>query len=131
MTMTDPIADLLTQIRNAVSIDRARVSLPHSKVKESICHVLLEEGFIEDVRVTDEPRKTLHVFLKYGPDGEKVINKIRRVSKPGCRVYSAADDVPRVLNGLGISVVSTSRGIMSDRRCREQHLGGEVICSVW
>ena len=131
MTMTDPIADLLTQIRNAVAIDRERVSLPHSKVKESICRVLLEEGFIEDVRITEDPRKTLHVFLKYGPDGEKVINEIKRVSKPGRRLYESAGNLPRVLNGLGIAVISTSKGVMSDRRCREQNLGGEVLCSVW
>jgi len=131
MTMTDPIADLLTRIRNAVNIDRERVSIPHSKIKESVCRVLLEEGFIEGVRITEEPHKVIHVFLKYGPDGEKVINRIRRVSKPGRRLYRGADDLPRVLNGLGIAVVSTSKGVMSDRKCREQHLGGEVICSVW
>jgi len=131
MTMTDPIADLLTRIRNAVNIDREQVSIPHSKVKESICHVLVEEGFIEDVRVTEEPRKTIHVFLKYGPDGEAIINEIKRVSKPGRRLYQGAGELPRILNGMGIAVVSTSKGIMSDRRCRQQNLGGEVICSVW
>ena len=131
MTMTDPIADLLTQIRNANSIDRERVSLPHSKVKESVVRVLLEEGFISDIRVTEEPRKTLHIFLKYGPDGEKLITKIERISKPGRRIYEGAKTVPKVLSGLGIAIVSTSKGIMSDRHCREQNLGGEVICRVW
>ena len=131
MTMTDPIADLLTRVRNAVNIDRERVSIPHSKVKENICRILKEEGFIEDFRVTEDPHKTLHVFLKYGPDGEKVINEIKRVSKPGCRVYRAADDLPKVLNGMGIAIVSTSKGVLSDRQCREQKLGGEVLCSVW
>ena len=131
MTMTDPIADLLTRIRNAVSIDRERASIPHSRVKEQICRVLKEEGFIKDYRITEEPHKTLHVFLKYGPDGEKIINEIKRVSKPGCRVYRPADEVPKVLDGIGIAIVSTSKGIMSDRRCREQKLGGEVIASVW
>ena len=131
MTMTDPIADLLTRVRNAVNIDRERVSIPHSKVKENICRILKEEGFIEDCRVTEDPHKTLHVFLKYGPDGEKVINEIKRVSKPGCRVYRAADDLPKVLNGMGIAIVSTSKGVLSDRQCREQKLGGEILCSVW
>ena len=131
MTMTDPIADLLTRIRNAVAIDRTRVGIPHSKVKESVCRVLMEEGFIEDVRIIEEPKKTLHVFLKYGPDGEKVINKIKRVSKPGCRIYKHASDIRKVLGGMGITIVSTSKGVMSDRCCREQNLGGEVICSVW
>ncbi|HUW57063.1 MAG TPA: 30S ribosomal protein S8 [Planctomycetota bacterium] len=131
MSMTDPIADLLTRIRNAVNIDRTRVSIPHSRVKEQICRVLKEEGFIEDCRITEEPRKTLHVFLKYGPEGEKIINEIKRVSKPGCRVYRPADEVPKVLGGMGISIVSTSKGIMSDRQCRERKLGGEVMATVW
>jgi small subunit ribosomal protein S8 len=132
MTMTDPIADLLTRIRNGLIIDRERVSIPHSKVKEEICRVLKEEGFINDYRLTDEEKhKTLHVFLKYGPDGEKVINEIKRTSKPGCRVYRGTDDLPRVLNGLGIAVVSTPKGVMSDRQARDAHVGGEVICTVW
>lgn len=131
MTMTDPIADLLTRIRNAASLDRAQVGIPHSNVKEAICRVLLDEGFIEDVRITEEPKKTLHVFLKYGPDGEKILNEIKRVSKPGCRLYASSEDIPRILSGMGIVIVSTSRGIMSDRRCREEKIGGEMLCSVW
>jgi small subunit ribosomal protein S8 len=131
MTMTDPIADFLTRIRNAVSIDRERVSVPHSRVKEALCRVLKEEGFVADYRVTEDPHKKLHIFLKYGPNGEKVINKIERVSKPGRRLYSPFDEIPRVLDGMGIMVVSTSKGIMSDRLCREQKIGGEVICRVW
>lgn len=131
MTMTDPIADLLTRIRNAVNIDREQVSAPHSKVKENICRVLEDEGFIEDYRITDKPHKILHVFLKYGPDGEKLINKIERISRPGRRVFKSANELPRVLNGMGIAIVSTSKGIMSDRQCRENKVGGEVICSVW
>ena len=94
MTMTDPIADLLTQIRNALTIDRERVSLPHSSVKEEICRVLKEEGFISDYRVTEDQFKTLHVYLKYGPDGEMVINEIRRMSKPGRRIYRPVDELP-------------------------------------
>ncbi|KPJ57943.1 MAG: 30S ribosomal protein S8 [Planctomycetes bacterium DG_58] len=131
MTMTDPIADLLTRIRNAVSINHKRASIPHSRVKEQICRVLKEEGFVNDYRITEEPHKTLHVFLKYGPNGEKIINEIKRVSKPGRRLYSPADAVPKVLDGIGIAIVSTSKGIMSDRRCREQNLGGEVMATVW
>ena len=131
MTMTDPIADLLTRIRNAASIDRESVSIPHSKVKESVCGVLKKQGFIKDYRITEEPSKTIHVFLKYGPDGEKIINEIKRISKPGCRIYKPASEMPKVLNGLGIAIVSTSKGIMSDAECREKKVGGEVLCSVW
>jgi small subunit ribosomal protein S8 len=131
MTMTDPIADLLTRIRNAASLDRARVSIPHSKVKENVCRVLKDEGFIGDYRVTTEGLKLLHVYLKYGPDGEKVLNELTRVSKPGCRVYKHTDKMPKVLGGMGIIIVSTSKGLMSDRQCREQKIGGEVIARVW
>jgi len=131
MSMTDPIADLLTRIRNAASLDRRRVSIPHSRVKENVCRVLKEEGFIEDYRITEDPRKTLHVYLKYGPNGEKVLNEITRVSKPGCRVYKPTDKMPRVLSGMGIVIVSTSKGILSDRQCREQKIGGEVLARVW
>ena len=131
MTMTDPIADLLTRIRNGLIIDRENVSIPHSKVKEQICRVLKEEGFISDYRVTEDGFKTLHVYLKYGPDGEKIINEIKRVSKPGCRVYRPVAGLPRVLNGLGIAVVSTPGGIMSDRQARDAHVGGEVLCTIW
>ena len=131
MTMTDPIADLLTRIRNGLIIDRENVSIPHSKVKEQICRVLKEEGFISDYRVTEDGFKTLHVYMKYGPDGEKIINEIKRVSKPGCRVYRPVAGLPRVLNGLGIAVVSTPGGIMSDRQARDAHVGGEVLCTVW
>jgi small subunit ribosomal protein S8 len=131
MSMTDPIADLLTRIRNAASLDRARVSIPHSKVKENVCRVLKDEGFIGDYRVTTDGAKLLHVYLKYGPDGEKVINEITRVSKPGCRVYKPTDKMPKVLGGMGIVIVSTSKGLMSDRLCRQEKIGGEVIARVW
>jgi small subunit ribosomal protein S8 len=137
MTMTDPIADLLTQIRNAARNDRGQVDIPHSRVKEYVCRVLKEEGFITDYRVTRPEGKVkgvhqmLHVFLKYGPNGEKVLNRIERVSRPGCRVYRTADKMPKVLKGMGIVVVSTSKGVMSDRECRRQNLGGEVLCRVW
>jgi len=131
MTMTDPIADLLTRIRNAASLDRARVSIPHSKVKENICRVLKQEGFIGDYRLTTEGAKLLHVYLKYGPNGEKVLNELTRVSKPGCRVYKPTDKMPKVLAGMGILIISTSKGLMSDRQCRQERIGGEVIARVW
>jgi small subunit ribosomal protein S8 len=139
MTMTDPISDLLTRVRNAVSTDRMRVTLPHSRVKEAVAVVLKREGFIEDVRVAEgalgrkgKPLgKTMTVFLKYGPNGEKIINRIERVSKPGCRVYQAVKSIPKVMGGMGIVIVSTSKGMFSDRECREQKLGGEAIARVW
>ena len=131
MAMTDPIADLLTRVRNALRIECKRVSIPYSRVKEEICRVLKEEGFIIDCRVTEDPKKTLHVFLKYGPHGERVINEIKRVSKPGRRIYRPATEIPRVLNGLGIAILSTSKGIMSGRQCHSQKVGGEVLCTVW
>jgi len=131
MTMTDPIADLLTRIRNAASLNRARVGIPHSKVKENVCRVLKQEGFIGDYRITTDGAKILQVYLKYGPDGEKVINEIARVSKPGCRVYKPTGKIPKVLGGMGILIVSTPKGMLSDRQCREQKIGGEVIARVW
>jgi len=129
--MTDPIADLLTRVRNALRIDRKRVSAPHSQVKEEICKVLQAEGFITEYRVTEDPHKTLHIFLKYGPHGEAVINEIKRISTPGRRVYRPVSGIPRVLNGMGISILSTSKGVLSDRQCRDQKVGGELLCSVW
>ena len=139
MTMTDPIADLLTQVRNAVNIDRARVSLPHSKLKEAVAAVLKREGFLSDVRVTEGEKgrkgtvlgKTLTVFLKYGPNGERLITRIERVSSPGRRVYLPVRRVPKVMGGMGILVVSTSKGVLSDRECHEQKLGGEILARVW
>jgi small subunit ribosomal protein S8 len=139
MTMTDPIADLLTRVRNAVNIDRTRVTMPHSRVKENVCRVLKAEGFIADYKVTEGPKgkkgaiigKSLTVFPKYGPNGEKILNRLERVSKPGCRVYRSTTRVPKVLDGMGITIVSTSKGMLSDRECREQKLGGEVIARVW
>ena len=139
MTMTDPIADCLTRVRNAASIDRTRVTMPHSRVKEAVTGVLKREGFIEDVKVTEGEKgrkgtilgKSLTVFLKYGPNGERLINRIERVSSPGCRVYVPARRTPKVMGGMGIVIVSTSKGMLSDRECREQKLGGEVIARVW
>ena len=130
--MTDPIADMLTRIRNAVRIERPQVEIPASKVKRGLADVLKREGFIWDwTEVDDNPVNTLRIDLKYGPNGEQVIRHIRRVSKPGRRVYSGARDLKPVLQGLGIQVVSTSRGVVSDREARQKKLGGEVLCEIW
>ena len=130
--MTDPIADMLTRIRNGVSVERPHVEMPLSKVKRGVADVLKREGYIWDWQeVAGEPVSGLRLDLKYGPNGERVIQKIRRVSKPGRRVYSKAKDLAPVLNGLGISVISTSRGVLSDREARQRNLGGEVLCEIW
>ena len=130
--MTDPIADMLTRIRNGVSVERPHVEMPLSKVKRGVADVLKREGYIWDWQeVESQPVNGLRLDLKYGPNGERVIRKIRRVSKPGRRVYSRANELTPVLNGLGISVVSTSRGVLSDREARQRNLGGEVLCEVW
>lgn len=132
--MTDPIADMLTHIRNAVRIERPQVQMPLSKVKCGLAEVLKREGYIWDWREEEEegrPSKKLLIDLKYGPNGERVIRHIRRVSKPGRRIYSHAQSLKPVLNGLGISIISTSRGVISDREARQRNLGGEVLCEVW
>lgn len=129
---TDPIADLLTRIRNGVRNKSRQVKIPYSGVKLAVCKVLKEEGFVEDVdRIESKPTDLLRVTLKYGPHGEKVLSHIRRESKVGCRRYVGVNDIPRVLDGLGIAVLSTSRGVMSDRKCRQERVGGEVICTVY
>jgi small subunit ribosomal protein S8 len=130
--MTDPIADMLTRIRNAVRIERPHVDLPLSKVKRGLAEVLKREGYVWDwEEIAGRPANLLRIHLKYGPNGERVIRKIRRVSKPGRRVYSKAAEMRPVLGGLGISVVSTSRGVISDREARQRKLGGEVLCEIW
>jgi len=147
--MTDPIADLLTRIRNANRIERPVVDIPATKMKANIVQVLKDEGFIEDYQVGQEgkddaghtvfkaisdysiPKLVLRVALKYGPEGEQVIRHIQRKSKPGCRTYIRADQIRPVLNGLGISIISTNKGVMSDRKARAQRLGGELLCVVW
>ncbi|QDV22632.1 30S ribosomal protein S8 [Aureliella helgolandensis] len=129
--MTDPIADMLTQIRNAVRVERQHVDMPSSKVKVGVAEVLKREGYIWDYAVIDaEPVKQLRIELKYGPNGERVIQTIRRVSRPGRRVFSKSRDLRPVLNGLGISIISTSQGFVSDREARQQNIGGEVLCEV-
>jgi small subunit ribosomal protein S8 len=130
--MTDPIADMLTRIRNAVSVERQHVEMPVSKLKRGVADVLKREGFIWDWKeIQAQPTSQLRLELKYGPSGEQVIRQIKRVSKPGCRIYSRAKDLRPVLNGMGISILSTSKGVVSDREARQQKLGGEVICQVW
>ena len=130
--MTDPIADMLTRIRNAVRVERPHVEMPLSKVKRGLADVLKREGYIWDwEEVATEPASQLRIYLKYGPNGERVIRHLKRVSKPGCRVYSGADRLRPVLNGLGISIISSSRGVISDREARQRNLGGEVLCELW
>lgn len=129
--MTDPIADMLTQIRNAVRVERPHVDMPLSRVKRGLAEVLKREGYIWDYEeIEAEPAKQLRIELKYGPSGERVIQQIRRVSKPGKRVYSKSRDLRPVLNGLGISIISTSKGLFSDREARQQNIGGEVLCEI-
>ena len=130
--MTDPIADMLTRIRNAVNVERPTVEMPTSKVKRGLAYVLKREGYIWDWHeVESDPVNQLRLELKYGPNGERVIQRIRRVSKPGRRVYSKSKELDPVLNGLGITIISTSKGVVSDREARQQRVGGEVLCEVW
>lgn len=130
--MTDPIADMLTRIRNAVRVERPNVDMPLSKVKRGVAEVLKREGYIWDFEeIQGQPIKHLRVHLKYGPNGERLIRHIRRISKPGRRVYSGHADLKPVLRGLGISILSTSRGMVSDREARQRRLGGEVLCEIW
>ncbi|MFN5466898.1 MAG: 30S ribosomal protein S8 [Pirellulaceae bacterium] len=129
--MTDPIADMLTRIRNAVRVERPFVEMPLSSVRRGLAEVLKREGYIWDVTEVDgETFKQLRLELKYGPNGERLIQNIKRVSKPGRRVYAKSKELRPVLNGLGISIVSTSRGVLSDREARQQNLGGEILCEV-
>ena len=132
MVKTDPIADMLTRIRNANSVYHDKVEIPSSKIKEAVVRILKEEGFIRDFEVIKDTKQgMLKVALKYGSNREKVITGIKRISKPGLRVYAKKDELPRVLGGLGIAVISTSQGIMSDKQARKAGLGGEVLAYVW
>jgi small subunit ribosomal protein S8 len=131
MSLSDPIADMLTRIRNAVRINRRQVNIKASKICEGIAATLKDEGYIEDFdRIDDGHQGILRVTLKYDQDGTPVISEITRTSKPGRRVYSSAKDLPHVLGGMGIAVVSTSKGVMSDKNCRQNNIGGEVLCTV-
>ena len=131
MSLNDPIADMLTRIRNAVRVEKPRVDVPGSKMVAGIAKVLKEEGYIEDFKtIEDNKQGVVRIYLKYGLRGERLITSIKRQSTPGRRVYRSVDALPLVLNGLGIAVVSTSRGIMSDRQCRQANIGGELLATV-
>jgi len=129
----DPIADMLTRIRNANAIHKDSVSMPSSKMKVGIAKILLSEGFIKEYKeVKNEAGlKDLSIVLKYGPNGEKIISGLRRISKPGLRVTADSENIPHVIRGLGIAILSTSKGLLTDKACRAQNIGGEVICYVW
>ncbi len=132
MHITDPIADMLTRIRNAGSARHETVDIPNSKMKKAIAEILLEEGYIKSFQLIDDGTQgIIRVTLKYLPGKEKAIQGLRRVSKPGLRVYAGADELPQVLRGLGIAIISTSKGIMTDKKARAQHVGGEVLAFVW
>lgn len=132
MVMTDPIADFLTRIRNANSVNHEKVEIPASKQKKTLAEILKGEGFIKDYEfIEDGKQGVLRLYLRYTADKQKVITGIKRISRPGLRVYANKDEVPRVLGGLGIAIISTSRGIMTDKEARKRGLGGEVICYVW
>jgi len=131
MMVTDPIADMLTRIRNGVQARHETVDIPASKEKTEIAKILKNEGFITDYSVSGDLKKTMTVTLKYGPNNQKVISGIKRVSKPGLRIYAQADKMPRVLNGLGIAIISTSSGMLTDKEAKAKHVGGEVIAYVW
>ena len=132
MTMTDPIADMLTRVRNANSAHKESVEMPHSKMKEHIAEILKREGYIGDFSVADATvGKTLAIELKYGPNRERSIAGVKRVSKPGLRVYKGRDHLPRVMNGLGVAIVSTSQGVMTDKDAARKGIGGEILAHVW
>jgi small subunit ribosomal protein S8 len=131
MSMQDPIADMLTRIRNGLQVRHTTVNVKASKVCEGICGVLKEQGYIRDYKRIDDSRQgQIRVYLKYGPMGEDVITEIQRVSKPGRRTYAGSKELPSPMGGLGVAIVSTSRGIYSDKQCREENVGGEVLCTV-
>ena len=132
MTMTDPIADMLTRIRNANVVKHETVDVPASNIKKELARILLEEGFVRGYDVIEDGKQgIIRIQLKYGQTGERVISGLKRISKPGMRVYADKHEVPRVLNGLGISIISTSKGILTDKQARKENVGGEVICYVW
>ncbi len=129
---TDPIADMLTRVRNANNAGKSTVNIPASNIKLGLAEILKEEGFVNDVKMIERyPQNDIRVYLKYGEDDEKVITGIKRISKPGLRVYVKKDEIPQVLGGLGLAILSTSRGVLSDKEAREKGVGGEVLCYVW
>jgi small subunit ribosomal protein S8 len=132
MRLTDPVADMLTRIRNAISARHQKVDIPASKLKLEIARILKEEGYISNFKATEEEgHKILRVYLKYANNNEAVISQVNRVSRPGCRVYVRRTEIPRVLGGLGINILTTPRGVMTGRQARKQGVGGELLCEVW
>jgi len=133
MTMTDPVADLLSRIRTAYLAKHDRLDVPASKLKLEICGILKEQGYLESVQLLDSDpvKKQVRIYLRYTPEGEPLIRKIKRVSRPGRRVYKGAEEIRPVLNGLGVGIVSTSQGLMTDSQARQRRVGGEVLCEVW
>lgn len=130
--ITDPIADMLTRVRNAIRARHPKVDVPASKLKTEIARILKEEGYISNYKVAEEgARKTIKIYLKYGSDSAPVISAIERVSRPGCRVYVGQTEIPRVLGGLGINILTTARGVMTGRDAHKEHVGGEILCRVW
>lgn len=132
MTMTDPIADMLTRVRNANSVKHDTVDVPASSIKKELARILLEEGFVRGYDVIEDGKQgIIRIQLKYGQEGERVLSGLKRISKPGMRIYANSEELPKVLNGLGIAVISTSHGILTDKQARQKNVGGEVICYVW
>ena len=132
MSMTDPVADMLTRIRNGMSVDKRFVDIPSSNLKKRIAFVLKQENYIEDfIFIQDKVKSSIRIFLKYDHSGKAVITGIERVSKPGRRVYVGGDQIPRVLDGLGIAILSTSKGVISNKAAKRMHIGGEVLCNIW
>ena len=132
MSMTDPVADMLTRIRNANTVGHKTVDVPASKIKKNLAEILLKEGYIAGFEVEElQPQSVIHIQMKYGPNKEKVITGIKRISKPGLKVYAKKEELPKVLGGLGIAIISTSNGLITDKKARALGVGGEVICYVW
>jgi small subunit ribosomal protein S8 len=132
MNTTDPIADMLTRIRNAMAVRHSKCDVPASKLKADIARILKEEGYIQNFKIAEEGvRKTIKIYLKYSPANQPVISKMERVSKPGCRVYVGTKDIPKVLGGLGINILTTPQGVMTGRQARHAGIGGEVLCQIW
>jgi len=132
MTLTDPIADMLTRIRNAVRVKKKDVNMPSSRMKVEIAKILKDEGYIKNFKVADDNKQgVLNLTLKYTDENESVISGLRRTSRPGCRIYCTEDSIPKVLGGLGIVIISTSKGVASGRKCKELGVGGEVLCYIW
>jgi small subunit ribosomal protein S8 len=132
MTMTDPIADMLTRIRNALKASHEQVDIPSSKIKISIAKVLKAEGYVRNFKIISDGRhRFIRIFLKYDENGVPIIGGVKRVSKPSCRIYAGYDEIPKVLNGYGVNIISTSKGLLTDREARKLRVGGEILCSLW